>query len=101
LAPDTDGIPDMVIRIHRHARKTPTVVVALSCHKNFYEEPMVLLGKRPKTVFRRFYSSIRKAEKLAQQLSPDAVIIMEDLPRNDIYETLHDRIQKATQGRTI
>ena len=101
LAKNSAGLPEMIVRIHKFAKTTPAVVIAPTKHKKFYDLPIILLGKNPKQIYRRFYTSIRRAEKLAMQLSPETVIIMEDLPHDKVFETLHDRIQKATQGRVI
>jgi len=101
LAPNTAGIPDMVIRIHKAAKEKPVVVMCISKHKKFFDEPKVLLGSSPKKIYKRFYSSIRKAEKMALQAGEGAVIIIEDMPKLKEFQTLHDRMKKATQGKEI
>ena len=101
MASISGGAVSMALRIARSLKQEPAVVICHSSHRKFYDSDNVIaLGKNARCVKKNFYDSLRVAEKVCKERGIGRIII-EEMPPDSKYDTLRERIKKATEGNEI
>jgi len=76
------------------------IILCLTKNKGIYNGmPTITLGSTAKKVGKNLYKALRDAEKLVKH--DDDIIIIEQMPDTPDFDTIRERIEKASQGKIL
>ena len=85
----------MTTRIQQYIKDKRATVLHWQNSTTDYNSKTIYLGKTPAAITKNLYAAIRRAEKASD------VIVCEGFPDAPKYETLHERVARATEGVII